>query len=206
MTQSTSQSTIATAADYAEAMLTARKAKNLLAGIIAALILVQLVVFFLLRYRFDPATHTRAVDYLKYLIGATDFLGLITPVVLAVVLLLMVAIMLVGRLIGVSRLLGAFLWCIVLGVLLFPWQAFLINQSFTSPEFKIPGVLYTWAELLARVRAHPEDIHHTLLFWARFVGWPVLSLLVLVTIHLNSRRGLRQALGEVPPQPFPRAS
>jgi len=200
------QSTIATAADYADAMLTARKAKNVLTGIIAALILAQLAVFFLLRYKFDPEAHRRAVDYLQYLLGGIDFLGLIAPLVLGVVLLLIVAIMLVGRLIGVSRLVSAFLWCVVLGALLFPWQALLINQSFTSTEFKIPGVLYTWAELLARVRAHPEGIRQMLLFWSRFVGWPVLALLVLVTIQVSSRRGLRQALGEVPPQPFPHAS
>ena len=124
---------------------------------------------------------------------------------LGIVLLLIVVIMLVGRLIGVSRVVSAFLWCTVLAVLLFPWQAFLINQTFSSPEFKIPGVLYNWVELAARAKAHPANKYEWL-FWGRFVAWPVATLVILLIVQGNSQRGLRQALGEIPPKPFPRTT
>ncbi|MGA3067556.1 MAG: hypothetical protein ABSF29_11995 [Tepidisphaeraceae bacterium] len=198
------QSAIATAADYADAMLTARKAKHLLWIILVLMVCAQIVCFFVARYRVDPAAVNRATDILKYITGGIDFLGIVLSIVLCVVLLLLIVIMLVGRLIGVSRVVSAFLWSVVLTVLLFPWQAFLINQTFNSPELKIPGVLYNWAELAARARAHPIGAHADILFWGRFVGWPAATLIILLIIHANSQRGLRQALGEIPPKPFPR--
>ena len=149
------QSAIATAADYADAMLTARKAKQLIWTALVVMIAAQIVCFFVARYRVDPAASNHATDILKYITGGIDFLGMVLTLVLAIDLLLIVVIMLVGRLIGVSRVVSAFLWCVVLAVLLFPWQAFLMNQTFNSPEIKIPGVLYNWAELALRARAIP---------------------------------------------------
>jgi len=150
------------------------------------------------RYQIDFSEANNRDDFLRYWIGVTDFLGIIAPVVLGVDLLLILAIMLVGRLIGVANLVWAFLWCVVLAILLFPWQAFLINATFTSPEFRIPGVLYNWAELILRVREHDSGWKLVGLFWARLVGFPVVALAVLLKIQMGSRRGMRLALGEAP--------
>ncbi len=141
------------------------------------------------------------VDFLKYLVGLVDFLGVVLPIVLLADLWLIASVLLLGRLLGVSRVISAFLWCIVLLTLLFPWQAFLMNQTFTSTEFKIPGVLYTWSELVLRARVHPSGVLLSLLFWARFVGWPVVAALLLLTIQHQSRIGLRSALGKAHPEP-----
>ena len=61
--------------------------------------------------------------------------------------------------------------------------------------FKIPGALYTWDELTARVKEQPRR-DAAVLFWARFVAFPVLALIILLSIQIKSRRGLQQALGE----------
>ena len=106
-------------------------------------------------------------------------------------LLLIVKIMLVGRLIGVARLTSAFIWTVVLAALLFPWQAFWADY-----DFKIPGALYTWNELVHRVNFRTDQKDQTVLFWARFVAFPVVALIILLTIQVKSRRGLQQALGE----------
>jgi hypothetical protein len=197
-----SQSAIATAADYADALFTARRAKNIFASVTALLLISQIALFFVARYKIDPETPSRALDLVKYFVGGIDFLGILAPLLLAIVLLVIVGVMLVGRLIGVSRVLCAFFYCCALVLMLFPWQAFLANQTFTSVEFKIPGVLYNWAELLARARFHPVGLNQELLFWARFVAWPVASLIVLAVCCVHVRHGLRQALGELPPEPF----
>jgi hypothetical protein len=191
----------AAAADYADALLAARKAKNVLASVVLVMLLFQLGLFFWARYKFrvDVASHT--TDLLKYAVGLSDFLGVAAPIVLAMVLLFIVLVMLNGRLLGVSRLVSGFLWCIVLAVLLFPWQAFLINQTFTSTEFKIPGILFTWEELAARDRLHPPLFFPALLYWARFVAWPAAATVILLAIQHQSRRGLRMALGNAAPPP-----
>jgi len=207
------ETSIANAADYADALLAARKAKNILVLLVLVTLLFQLSLFFAARYKIelgpggfsdssgsagavDRPAAPWVVDSLKYLVGLGDFLGVVLPIVLIADLWLISSIMLMGRLLGVSRLISAFLWCLVLMVLLFPWQAFLMNQTFTSTEFKIPGVLYTWSELIVRGRVHPSGVMLSLLYWARFVGWPIVATAILLMIQHQSRVGLRTALGE----------
>ena len=140
---------IATAADYADAMYTARRSKNMLVLLVFVMLLIQLGLFFVARYTdyiIAPAATTQPipkwVDLLQYLVGASAFLGVILTIVLSFVLLLIVNIMLVGRLIGVAKTTSAYIWCLVLLVLLFPWQAFLSNATFTDPNFKIRRAVY----------------------------------------------------------------
>src|SRR5438132_8042547 len=127
---------IATAADYADAMLTARRAKNALVLLLLLMMLLQIGLFVAVRMsKIDLETSlaatqpetARRVDLLQYVIGATDFLGIALSIVLCLVVMLIVAIMLVGRLIGVARLTSTLIWSFILMVLLFPWQAFLSN-------------------------------------------------------------------------------
>jgi len=222
---------IATAADYADAMMIARRAKNTLFFLLLIMLLFQLGTFFAARFTdkiipdtatpslaetVAPTTHptaaatTQPVTSIQgktlttsafwYFTAVVDFLGIVFIVVLAAVLLLIVKIMLVGRLIGVAQVTSAFCWCVFLALLLFPWQAFLQNSDFTG-DFKIPGVLYTWGELThptkgAKFVTAGADIWVTVLWWARFVGWPVVALIVLLMVQAKSSRGLRAALGE----------
>ena len=203
---------VATAADYADAMMIARWAKHWIFTILLLVLLVQLGLFGVARYTnliiTDPVEATTVAtthptvanwaDRLHYVSGVSTFLGTVLPPLLAAVLLLIVNIMLIGRLIGVARVTSAFVWCLLLVLLLFPWQAFLNNATFTSAEFKIPGVLYTWDELVMTARFRPARWEEAILKWARFVVFPVITLILLLVIQTKSNRGLRQALGEEP--------
>jgi len=236
------QSNYVTAADYADALLTARRAKNVLFLVLLLCLLGQLALFFTARYSDLIVTRTAtdvvisapvmpealpttlpalevelpdvasptalpangasvvyvptyAGQSLKYLVGLTGYVGLVGNLVLGVVLLLLLAIMLVGRLVGVSRVTSAFIWSVVLLVLLFPWQAFLNNAGL----FKVPGVLYTWDELVAHANFVGDFSFNSVLTWARFVGFPVVALVILIVVQTRSARGLKQALGEETP-------
>jgi hypothetical protein len=205
-------SAIATAADYADAMLTARSAKNALFLLLLVVLLLQIAIFFLYRYevvQFTPniVRHTASATtttttapttskptvelLLTYFVGTTEFLGVVFSIILSIVLLLLINIMLVGRLIGVSRVTSAYIWTLVFLVLIFPWQAFL-----DAYEFKLPGVLYTWQELISRARWHDVTINQAIQNWARFVVMPVTAVIILMAIQIKSVRGIRQALGE----------
>jgi hypothetical protein len=193
---------IATAADYADALFTSRRAKNVLVLILLLLLITQLGIFFAVRFEainISSATTRPAsphtIDLLQYLIGAIDFVGVTLSIVLCIVLLLIVTIMLVGRLIGVARLTSAFVWSLILIVLLFPWQAFLSNATFSDTSFKIPGVLYTWDELRANGK-FPNSPPDSILKWARFVVFPFVGVIVCLIIQAKSNRGIRQAFGE----------
>jgi hypothetical protein len=111
-------------------------------------------------------------------------------------LLLAVNIMLVARLIGLAFVLRSFIWSIILTLVLFPWQVFLHRTSPAAADIRIPGVLYTWTELVNFAHFGTSNILEAMLKWSRFVVFPLLAVILLVCIQLRSRRGFRFALGE----------
>ncbi len=221
MTRS-SPTTLAVAADYADAMLVARRAKNVLFLLLTFILLAQMGVFFAARYAHNlpfrpnesPATSTglRSVLFFEWFTDVANFAGVVLPIVLAIVLVLIVTIMLVGRLVGVSHVTSAFCWSIVLALLLFPWQSLLNSrvlqaasevysgktptthpiESAPQPDIRPPGALYTWPELV-RDYDFPNDAY---LKWIRFAGYPFVILVILFMVQARSSRGLRFALGE----------
>lgn len=220
---------LATSADYADALLVARKAKNLLFLITLVMLLAQIGLFFVARYTdlvttrsspaqpatvittpvtnpvtTAPATAPAAIapvpparDFLQYVSGIVLFLGTILPMLLALVLLLIVNIMLVGRLIGLTRLTSAFIWCLLLMLLMFPWQIF-FGASTDPFDFRLPGVLYTWNDLRTHARFDAANFHLAVVKWGRFVAMPAAAAILLMVVQIKSNRGLRQSLGEAP--------
>jgi hypothetical protein len=223
-------SPIATAADYADAMLAARRAKNWLFLLLLLALMGQMAIFFVLRHdpslmnapSAAPTTSTpqslmqKLPRALEFLVAGTGFLGIALAVILALVQLLIAGIMLVGRLIGVSKVTGAFIWSLLLVVLLFPWQAILLSPTSSSSRseetpnatWMVPGVLYTWGELThpthgAAFTFEPFTTAANLR-WARFVVFPGVALVLLLMIQVKSSRGLRMALGEVEVEAYAR--
>lgn len=224
------RTTVAVAADYADAMLVGRRWKNLLVLLLTLFVLIQIGLFFFIRFGYSAhltisstatsrpvtaSTHDFTTGFI-WLTNTVCFLSIICVVVLAVVLLLIVGIMLVGRLVGVSHVTSAFVWCVLLGALLFPWQSLWnypiagTTQTTPVPEQRIdvgprygwPGVLYTWPELRHKYD-FPNSGFAAALGWGRFVVWPLFALLVLGSVQVRSTRGLRFALGEAELQVAP---
>lgn len=200
------QSSILNAADYADALLTARRAKTTLFLFILMLLLIELALFIVGRWTsaLTPPTDEKLTNWravLQYLIGLIDFLGLILPALYAMDTFLILQVLLVGRLLGAGRLTSAFFWSVALALLLFPWQSFLNNPVLNNDPagIRIPGVLYTWAEVTHKTLGanfdNKADIHIAVLRWTRFVVMPVGAILILVYAQMKSDRGLRQALG-----------
>jgi hypothetical protein len=209
---------IAVAADYAEALLVARRAKNALVGFLALVIVVQIALAAMklggvmpeafrapaettqLAAVAQPATapaegNLRWAPVFQYAVELTHFAGTVLVIALALVLLLIANIMLVARLIGVGQSTSAFAWSILLVILLLPWQGFWPSADPVAAGFRVPGVLYIWSEL---VHLHGEQFMSdgAVLRWARWVAFPLVAVILLLTIQLKSRRGLRKALGE----------
>jgi hypothetical protein len=210
---------LAISADYADAMLVARRAKNWLFLILLLVLLAQLALFFIARYTnliapassATPAVSAAAVttmpagavtvpttagDKLRYFNALATFIGTVLPVLMAFMLLIIVHIMLVGRLIGVSRVTSAFCWCLLLMLILFPWQAF-FGASTNPADFRFSGVLYTWQDLV-QAKFATSDLAVACLKWARFFVWPLVAVILLLIVQVKSSRGIKQALGEEP--------
>jgi hypothetical protein len=200
--------TLATSADYADALLVARRAKKLLFLLILLMLLAQIALFFTARYSdfivLRPAgeegvatTKPASREALHYFSGIVLFLGTILPILLSFVLLLIVHIMLVGRLVGVARVTAAYLVCLLLILLMFPWQIF-FGMTSSPTDFRIPGVLYTWHDLYSNAKFH-GDMKVNVVKWARFFVMPLVATVLLLMVQIKSNRGLRQALGEETP-------
>ena len=214
---------LAVAADYADALMTARRAKNWLFILILLMLISQVTVFILAKTNIlklesavltstsQPVEAKPAVDVdqiVRYATPIINFASVGLTIVLVIVMLLLVTIMLVGRLIGVSHVTSAFIWGVLFLIVLFPWQTFLIaddhypvSASASSsiseqPAFKWPGALYTYAELKRDYRFENSPIQVAVWGWGRYVGWPMLAILLLLVVQAKSSRGLRYALGE----------
>jgi hypothetical protein len=202
------QRVIAIAADYADALLVARRAKRLLVLLLVVIVLAHLAVFFTAHFAPDLIRRGDSVattapsranwpDLLHYVTAATLFAGLIFSILLSLVLFLTIHIMLVGRLIGVRDVTRALITSFFLLILLVPWQTLLVTEQLGRADVVPPGILYTWREIAARVPiAGGAELVHQILYWARFAALPIFGLILLLLVQVRSGRGLKYALGE----------
>lgn len=241
---------LATAADYADAMLVARRIRNCLSGLILLALLAQITLFCICRFTnamqgtiqtakqeiakgqlafpkleeesiplppLEPAATQPGASVvaatqpvvskgvgarlalMEYMVGGSAFVAMVASILLVAVMLVISQIMLIGRLIGVSQVMGGLFLAMILSVMLFPWQALLNFSGTIGQDVRIPGVLYTWAELVGHVQFSTENWAGALLGWSRFVGFPILAVLLLLILMGKSGKGMSQALGERDP-------
>lgn len=148
-------------------------------------------------FEVDSTEQRISGDTLQELVYALVYLslwlGLIFSILLSLSLVFITLVMLNGRTVGVSRAAKAFLWSLLLLLLLVPWQSILNHPTLAGGPFHIPGVLYAWPELMQNI---PQFERVEWLGWMRFVVWPGVALLLLLIIWLGSGKGIKQALGE----------
>jgi hypothetical protein len=211
------QRVIAIAADYADALLVARRAQRVLLLFLVLIVLAQLAIFFTAHFAegvlpklstasvqagavatSQPSVGSRTTaDWLQYATAVSLYGGMILSILLVLTLFLTIHIMLVGRLIGVRDVTRSLVLSFVLLFLLMPWQTLLVTRSIDSAAFVLPGILYTWREISERVPlGTPSDIAVQILYWGRFVGLPIVGLIFLLLVQVRSGRGLKYALGE----------
>jgi hypothetical protein len=204
-------------ADYADALIAARRAKFTLFIVLTVAIVIQLVLFYFLRY--PNVTHAPAGikatpqaiinERMQYAIGLLDFAGLVGSILFSLTILLLLHIQLAARVLGVARVTSSFILSLLIALLMFPWQAVLNNPAINYDKvqneigMKIPGVLYTWAEVSnpkigATFVIDPADWSGNLLHWARYVGFPLVTLILLAVAQIRSSRGIRQSLSGQP--------
>ena len=121
-------------------------------------------------------------ESLTWVMDATKALAPIICVLLVLALLLAVMLSLVGRLGGMAGLASALFWSLVLLILLTPWQH-IFQGRFAC------GAMYSLAELIDQTRmiepawgATEVSLLSRSIYYVRFLGLPVLTLLVWITV------------------------
>lgn len=126
---------------------------------------------------------------------ATLWLGLVFSLLMSLTLAFITLVMLNGRTVGVTNVAKAFLYSLLLLLLMIPWQAILTHPTLKGGPWRVPGALYTWPELLLNVPEFQGGAADWL-GWVRFVVWPAVALLLLLIVTFGSGRGIKSALGE----------
>ncbi|MGC9454465.1 MAG: hypothetical protein ACP5HU_06335 [Phycisphaerae bacterium] len=183
--------------EYAEAFDSVRLAKNIFWLLIAAAIVVQLVCFVLVHFvgvtdqadqlgATQPASAaTGWYHVLNWIMPAFKFMALVSGLLLMLTLMFAVKLSLLERMGGVAGLMSAFFWSLVLFAVLVPWQDVLID-SFAS------GALYNLGDLTAARRGLANGWTDKVIFYARFVLYPVVAVLVWLVVQMKFARGYRR--------------
>ena len=129
----------------------------------------------------------------KMILPLAEFVGQVACGALLLCYLLNANVALSGRLGGVRGSLSAFFWMLVVLVLLFPWHRWLGEGS---GQMQIPGVYLTFEEV-THLPTEFADWPARVLHYVRFLGYPLLVLLIAVVGDRRYARGCRLAQRQV---------
>ena len=187
-------------AEYADAFRSVRAGKNLFLWVVGAIILIQLAAFVLVEFvkvlepLNQPGPWRRT---LMWVLPATRFLGPAAGMMLILMLLFAVKLSLIGRLGGAAGLIGALLWSVILLAALAPWKR-MFGGTLAC------GALYNLSDLdgwIARVRpaagSKAPGALTWILYYARFIGYPVVALAVWVLVQAKFAGGYKKM--NIPP-------
>lgn len=111
---------------------------------------------------------------------------IVAMVLYSLALFFSLMVSLVGRLGGIRHISRAFFLSVIMLVLVIPWQT-LVGSS-------LPGVTYTFPELLHGLTIKNESLLNTVVHYLRFSGYWLILLLLLLACQMRSARWTKSIL------------
>ncbi|HUO10595.1 MAG TPA: hypothetical protein VM008_19995 [Phycisphaerae bacterium] len=125
-------------------------------------------------------------------VPVTQLAALIAVASQSIVVFITLLVVLVAQAPGVAQITKGLIWSILLLFMFLPWQYF-------ARDFPIPGVIYSYKELLRLIEPHVTGEHvarfQIFLLYGRFVAWPLIGLFVLLITSERFRAGIMIAIG-----------
>ena len=134
----------------------------------------------------EPESTAAWRQAIAVLVPLSRFLGLVAACLLIISYLIGLNICLAGRLGGARGLTSAFFWSVLLLALLFPWQHLLLGAT-----VQVPGVFYSFGDLQELAVAAPSGMIANLEHYTRYLGYPVLAILIALVACLRFTRANR---------------
>ena len=204
--------------EFDDAFKTIRRARCVFALILAVCLLASLAAFVLVQftpllddhpdYAARAAAPARAPatapasqpsgeawgSFLAVILPAAKFFGLVSAILLSLTYLLGLKLCLLGRLGGTAGVTAAFFWSLILLAMVVPWQ-----QAF--PGLVVGGALFGFDDLAERARLFKDawdpqtsqPLFEHVLYYARFIAYPVVALAVLAVSLVRFAAGARPA-------------
>jgi hypothetical protein len=136
-------------------------------------------------------------ELLTWGLPGAKFFALVMALLLCVTLLICLMLAVSERLGGVGMLTSSFFWSLVLLAIVTPWQQLLLGNVACGALYN-KGELYSWVRSIKPSWGGHGDIYSKILFYARFLGYPVLGLLIWLVTQLKFARGLQEVRGAAP--------
>lgn len=135
-----------------------------------------------------PAQFLQKLDaeYLSHMIELINGIMVVTTVLYTLTLFFSLMVSLVGRLGGIRHISRAFFLSVLLLVLVIPWQ--------TLVQSRLPGVVYSFPELLDWMAIKNESLLNTVLYYLRFSGYWLIFVLLLIVSQMRSARWTKSIL------------
>ena len=140
-------------------------------------------------YPSEPAASGRTYAWrqaIVVLVPLSRFLGLVAACLLVISYLIGLNVSLAGRLGGARGMTSAFFWSVLLLALLFPWQHLLLGA-----RVQVPGVFYSFDDLQQLAAAAPSGMIANLEHYTRYLGYPLLAILIALVACLRFVRASR---------------
>jgi hypothetical protein len=150
----------------------------------------------------DPGSEAAElwVITLIWALPASRFIIIASLAVLTVILMFATMLAINGRASGVSGIVSATLWSILLLAIVIPWHQALNTTVASGATFNFGELFMRSAEIYPRWGADKPTLLAQILYYVRFLAFPALALLIWVVVMLKFARGygrmLRVALGE----------
>ncbi|MFP4052403.1 MAG: hypothetical protein ACLFV7_00895 [Phycisphaerae bacterium] len=143
-------------------------------------------------------------EVLNWALPGARFFALVSCLLLCLTLLTSMKICMLERLSGIGMMASAFYWSLVLLAMVTPWQQILHGEVACGALYN-KGEMYSW---IARVKPSwggtVPDVWGQVLFYARFLGYPVLALLIWLVVQLKFARGYRMLTPTTTPNARPK--
>ena len=135
-----------------------------------------------------PAQVLQKLDagHLERTVELVNGILIVTVVLFTLAMFFCLMISLVGRLGGIRHISRAFFLSVILLVLVVPWQ--------TLVGSRLPGVVYTFPELVNWLTMKDESLVNTVVYYLRFSGYWLVFLLLLIVSQLRSSRWTKSIL------------
>ena len=199
-------------AQYSEAFASIKRARNVLGFVIAFAIVVQIASFIVVYFSGvidatqqlpraelnETSSVTQAwMELLRFAMSATMFLTPILAALLMLTFMFAVKIVLMGQLGGLGEMLSSFYWSLFLLALLMPWQK-MFNSPFVCGMAADLEELIRWTSLNKRSwLGRNPPLWGQIAYFARFLAFPILTLMVWIVTQLKFGRGFAKLFRQV---------
>lgn len=203
------------AVEFALAMKTLKGAKNFFLLLVVLALVVQAAGFVMIYFLPDAVnakeilaqvnnptyqpTDVNANAMYKVLIWCfpvTKLMALFCAAMLVIILMFSTALSLLGGGKGVYGLVSGFFWSLILLALVSPWQEILKGALFTGALYNLDE-LAAWASQLGNSATRWTQM----MFFARFLGYPAITLAVLALVQAKFAGGYNRATTTTSSQP-----